>query len=222
MLGSLYLILADADEAEPEPRGRDSTSHPLREAHRGRMVSTTPPGSPDVGSPNQQDAPQSSGGRNKFTHFMFRMGDVLGSPPKAYLRKANRENEAPTYPFVPGERDRHAELTLTAARFTGMVASSRAGSFRGSSPSPPRESRSKSPSTRSATLPSRTGPLPAALGKGAEFNHGTIGLSNTAETSSITRARSHSGSPQRPFTSGSQGSSPIGPNSRAATLPNHS
>jgi hypothetical protein len=222
MLGSLYLLLADADEPESEPHGGDSTGHPLLEGGRGREISPAPPSSANSVRPETQDAPQSSGGRNKFTHFMFRMGDVLGSPPKAYLRKASRENEVPTYPYVPGELDRHAGLSLADARFTEIVASSRAGSFRGSSPSPPRGSRSISPSTRSGTLPNQTQTGSPAPGGAEDRGRQILGLAATAEALSMARATPRTRSLRAGSPSGSQNSKPVSAKPRAVTLPSHS
>ena len=223
MLGSLYLIFAEADEPESCPHRGDSTGHPLREAGRGRGISRATPEPPDSVSSGTQDAPKSSGGRNKFTHFMFRMGDVLGSPPKAYLRKASRENEIPTYPYVPGEWERHAGLSVTDERFTGIVASSRAGSFRGSSPSPSRGSRSISPSTWSDTLPSQSHTGSVAPG-GAGGRGGQVsGLAATEQEPSMARTISHTGSLRAcsPSTAG-QNSSPVSAKPRAATFPGRS
>ena len=175
VLGSVYL-LAMRDE---EPKQCDC-EHSSRTRSRGRRPSDRPPmpilGSdgtrnPSVGGPMvTDDTPGTTGGpprqgvnnagRNMVAQVLNRMGDVLGTPPRSLLQDQVLGPDAYTFPQVPAEIYRDGNLRDNMTIYETMVENhsrSRSTSVRGSSPSSPRTSRSRSPNraNRATTLPTR-------------------------------------------------------------------
>lgn len=98
----------------------------------------------------------SNAGRYKVAKFLNKMGDALGNPPRGLVEDQVLMDDAYTFPTVPAEALRDGHLQETMATYSSMVdhSQSRAPSARGSSPSSPRTSRSRSPN-RASTLPTR-------------------------------------------------------------------
>lgn len=172
MIGSLYLIFAvDADsDIKPDSKARAPLQSQARGRERASLAVQHFEEIHRAAGTLSEDERSSRGtaSRRKVATFLNKMGDVLGSPPRALTEEELAESRAEEFPSLPGDVEalRMENFDRTVQKYSAMRSASRAASCRERSSSSPRRSRSGSPQSPGAALSNQGGTQSTTIAQG--------------------------------------------------------